>query len=81
VIQCRAVLPGGVEVARLWVCCPPRAGERLLLAGDAGDAAEAQCGTRRFVVVEVEHCLAERAIPETTLREADHTVSLLVEPA
>jgi hypothetical protein len=33
------------------------------------------------VVVEVEHYLAECVSPLTTLREADHTVSLLVEPA
>jgi hypothetical protein len=80
-IACRAVLPGGVEVGRLWVCCPPRAGERLLLAGDVGDAAEAQCGTRRFVVVEVEHHLAECVFTGTTLQEVTHTVCLVVEPA
>ena len=47
----------------------------------AADAAEARCGTRRFVVVEVEHCLAERLFPETTLQEAHHTVGLLAAPA
>ena len=51
------------------------------LAGDTGEAAEAKCGTRRFLVVEVEHHLAERVFTGTTLREADHSVSLLVEPA
>jgi hypothetical protein len=65
----------------LWTCHLPRAGERLLLDGDVGDAAKARCGTRRFVVVEVEHHLAERVFTGTTLREADHTVGLLVEPA
>jgi hypothetical protein len=80
VIECFASLPGGAEIGRLWVCCPPRAGDRLLLAGETGDAAEARCGTRRFVVVEVEHRIAERVFPETTLRQADHDIVLLVAP-
>ena len=50
-IACRAVLPGGVEVGCLWAHHLPRAGERLLLAGDTGDAAEAhsvgRAGSRR----------------------------------
>jgi hypothetical protein len=65
----------------LWTHHAPRVGERLLLAGDAGDAAEARHGTHKFRVLEVEHCLAERAFPETTLKEADHRLDLLIEPA
>jgi len=81
VIQCTASLPDGAEIGRLWVYSSPRTGERLLLAGDTGDAAEARYGTRRFAVLEVEHHLAESVSDVIAVRTAEHVVGLVVEPA